>query len=862
MLSCFQLSAAGLSGWVRDTKGNPVPGATVYISELRTGTVSNSEGYYQVSLAPGVYNLTFQAVGFEKRVLKVSIIEDHYEELNIELQEGLFHIPEVRVYSGGEDPAYAMMRKAISLAPYYLQQASSYESEVYLRGSFVLDKVPKILGKGVSVSVNSQEAQVGETYTYESLNRLQFIAPDTFHHTIVSSRSTFSGLDDNSPIGYINSSFYENDNDLFISPLSPQAMRHYKFRYEGYSMDGNRVINKIRVIPRRKSQQLLEGDLYLVEGLWCIHSVDFSLETFFGVVNMRQMYAPVSDGIWLPVSHNFRIVASIMGLKGKANYMSSVKYLEVVRNMKLSPPALIADKLAVEPAPAEEVSKPVSTKDQRRMQELMEKENLSNRDMIRLAALIEKDSQRQETKRKEVLEIKSTYMFKIENDSLYRDSGIWESIRPIPLTLDEKRSFAVKDSLLAVSKDSLASDSATTAKKFTKILSQILDGPTFPREGAYKFRYGGLTDLSALGFNAVDGWRYGQKVGFEWQQDTLHRLKADASVGYAFARKKWYGELTLQQDYQPLRRGLIKVSGGTGAYDFKGDMGLNYLINMGASLLFKENYWRLYHNDFLKVSNEVDIANGLRLTTDIAWHNMAPLGNSTNYSFFYRDKEYYDNVVENRGVVNQNFDAQKALVWSAGLEYTPRQYYRIANGRKQALHSAYPTLTARVEQGLEALGSTADYLLLEGGIYKKADFSFKPSFSWALDGGYYLRNRQMHFSQFKHFQSSSSPLIFNDFTDGLFLLDDYEASTNSWYMRAGATYSSPWMLIKNLPFFSNRVWNENLHINYLHTPENPHYFETGYSISRIFMVGSIGVFAGFSEGSYSHWGLKAAITLW
>lgn len=266
MLSYFQLSAAGLSGWVRDTKGNPVPGATVYISELRTGTASNSEGYYQVSLAPGVYNLTFQAVGFEKRVLKVSIIEDHYEELNIELQEGLFHIPEVRVYSGGEDPAYAMMRKAISLAPYYLQQASSYESEVYLRGSFVLDKVPKILGKGVSVSVNSQEAQVGETYTYESLNRLQFIAPDTFHHTIVSSRSTFSGLDDNSPIGYINSSFYENDNDLFISPLSPQAMRHYKFRYEGYSMDGNRVINKIRVIPRRKSQQLLEGDLYLVEG--------------------------------------------------------------------------------------------------------------------------------------------------------------------------------------------------------------------------------------------------------------------------------------------------------------------------------------------------------------------------------------------------------------------------------------------------------------------------------------------------------------------------------------------------------------------------------------------------------------------
>jgi hypothetical protein len=249
LLASFQSAASSVFGLVRDPQGNPVAGASVYIVESRTGTSTNSEGYYEVPLLAGTYHLQFQALGFARREFKVTIPDGHQEELNVDLKEVLFQIREVRVYSGGEDPAYAMMRKAIGLAPYYLRQASSYEAEVYLRGSFILEKVPKILEKSLSVSVNDEAAKVGETYSTESLNHLKFIAPDTFHHTVVSSRSTFSGLDNNSPMGYINSSFYEGDNEMFISPLSPQAMRHYKFRYDGYITDGDRIINKIRVIP-------------------------------------------------------------------------------------------------------------------------------------------------------------------------------------------------------------------------------------------------------------------------------------------------------------------------------------------------------------------------------------------------------------------------------------------------------------------------------------------------------------------------------------------------------------------------------------------------------------------------------------
>ena len=80
------------SGWVRDTKGNPVPGR-LFISLSYELAQQEQSGILSGVFSTSFYNLTFQAVGFEKRVLKVSIIEDHYEELNIELQEGCFISP-------------------------------------------------------------------------------------------------------------------------------------------------------------------------------------------------------------------------------------------------------------------------------------------------------------------------------------------------------------------------------------------------------------------------------------------------------------------------------------------------------------------------------------------------------------------------------------------------------------------------------------------------------------------------------------------------------------------------------------------------------------------------------------------------
>lgn len=55
-----------ISGNIKDAKtGEQLIGATVYIKELKTGTVTNVYGFYSLSIAPGSYTLVYSYIGYE-----------------------------------------------------------------------------------------------------------------------------------------------------------------------------------------------------------------------------------------------------------------------------------------------------------------------------------------------------------------------------------------------------------------------------------------------------------------------------------------------------------------------------------------------------------------------------------------------------------------------------------------------------------------------------------------------------------------------------------------------------------------------------------------------------------------------------
>ena len=94
------------------------------------------------------------------------------------------------------------------------------------------------------------------------------------------------------------------------------------------------------------------------------------------------------------------------------------------------------------------------------------------------------------------------------------------------------------------------------------------------------------------------------------------------------------------------------------------------------------------------------------------------------------------------------------------------------------------------------------------------------------------------------------------FDNALMLMDYYEASTSEYWVTADVKLNASYLLIKFLPWFSERLWKESLGITYLYTPQTPHYVQLGYSLDEIFFLMDLGVYVGFQEGSYKGFGAR------
>ncbi|MGM0666203.1 MAG: DUF5686 family protein, partial [Bacteroidota bacterium] len=259
VLTVLNTGAQHLKGLIRDSEGEPVRYATVYINELKQGTTANIKGEYEIKLESGDYTVFFQSLGFSPEVINISIGSAD-KTLDITLSAQYYQIPEVRVTATGEDPAYGIMRKAIGLAPYHLNRVRHYQAEVYIKGSVVVNRIPRIVRRNInSGDINIRE---GDSYLIESMNRIEYEAPDTYRQTVIAQHSTFPDTreTDISPLDVVKASFYQPVlADIAISPLAPNAMSHYNFSYEGSTPQGPYIVNKIKVTPKRKSQQVFEG---------------------------------------------------------------------------------------------------------------------------------------------------------------------------------------------------------------------------------------------------------------------------------------------------------------------------------------------------------------------------------------------------------------------------------------------------------------------------------------------------------------------------------------------------------------------------------------------------------------------------
>jgi hypothetical protein len=560
---------------------------------------------------------------------------------------------------------------------------------------------------------------------------------------------------------------------------------------------------------------------------------------------------------WLPVSHKMQVNVDIIGVKAKVTYVSSLKYSEVTLNPNLpeayftstAAPKEETEELATE---AQEVSK-----EQAKMNELLLKEELTNRDVQKLSKLMEKETAKgdpDELDRSDELDQTRT-KFSVEEDALNTDSLYWNKVRPIPLTPEEHLTIRERDSIIGSPLRTTSSDTSRigSSKRKKKPLSWIALGHRYSwNKGRIRFSHGGLFDPDMLGYNTVDGIHYGQDLTFNWKLDSAHTLRSWFKASYAFQRKApmitWNWDLL----YAPMARAKVALYFSYTSSDFSGNSGIPRFTNAMYTLFMRENYMKKYEHIDATLYNRIDLSNGLVLTTSAIYARQNQLVNHSDYSFFYRDsKTFTDNTPWDYPADHPSLANSQKLLADIRLDYTPRQYYRIQNGRKELRGSPWPTFSLEYRHAvpLENTG-WADFNVISMEISQSMDAGLLSTFDWSVSSGYFLSKDAIHFSDYKHFKSSPLYIDMAGLNNALMLMDYYEASTSDYWFYADVKFNTSYLLIKFLPWFSQRLWKESVGIAYLHTPQSPHYVQLGYSLNEIFFLADLGVYTAFQEGKY------------
>jgi len=858
-------NAQVLHGRITDEAGMPMPGASVYVTGLRQGTTSNQDGFYEITLPAGTFTITWQFLGYTP-VIRNIIVEASDILADITLTEQLFEIPAVRVSSSGKDPAFFIMRKAIGMAPFHLNQVKMYKAEVYIKGGGKIDKIPKILQRQMKVEANETPIQEGQYYFMESVNVITFNAPDRYIHQVISSRSNMPASEsETSPMDYLQASFYQPViAEITISPLSPNAFSHYSYEFLGSSSQGDFVIDKIKVTPKRKSQQLFYGVMYIVEDIWAIQSLDLTNENMAGRVNIRQVYMPVEEGIWLPVSHEFRFDLAIVGVKAGASYNSAVKYLEVEPDRSLSPPSgyLTASSNV---SPTE-----IKTETQKEIEKIFSRDELTVRDMSRLAKLNEKNAARDRDKSLEIKE-KTTYI--IDKDTLRNDSVYWEKVRPIPLTTEEETSLPLEgpDSQALATRDTsklvinIGGGSEDNDKKpAMEAIKAVIRGKRWQVSEKIMIDYDGLVSLKAASFNTVDGLVLGSGMTMTIKTGENGRFTLSPSAKYAFGRDRLMWALNAGILYNPMTSGSVYIRTGSYSKEFS-PSGINPVVNTFSSLLFRENWMKLYNSTFFIAGHSGDLANGLNLNLSAMWEHRETLENNSGFSVFRPEKEYTVNLPENPFVTG-DVPGYGALAptdhyhasFTAELRYTPHQHYRISNGSRISAGSDYPTFTLTWKHGYNYNDTLSDqYDMLKANISRRDRFGALSEFRWRLTGGGFINRKNLQLQDMYFFNTQESPVLLNSFGDAFYLKPYYSISSPSFFSEAHVRYTTPWLLLKRLPGLSRTLMRENISIASLWTPDYGFYSEIGYSVSEIFFMAELGVFAGFHDLKFN----SAGVTL-
>lgn len=848
-ISFHSYSQNKLSGVITNDKGEVLPFATVFIKELNTGTTSNIDGYYEYQLAQGQYAITFQYVGYEAVTRQVSITGN--KKLDISLKPQVIMLQGVEVYAGKEDPAYTIMRKAIAKAKYHKQQIDRYTAEVYLKGTFRLVKSPFYVRK----MLEKEGVTEDRTFITESVNEVEYIRPNEYNEVV---KSVYTTGDDEgisvSPMQFVNGSFYDPEIAEAVSPLSPAAFSYYRFQYDGTFREGNYEISKIKVIPRSKGDKVFTGDLFIVEDYWSIYSLTLETSLAGIIFGVNQVYKPIKENAWLPVTHEFNIEGKVLGFGFEGQYLAAVSQYDITLNPELDLDIEVVDE-KVEKELAETLKDQFKNESNKETLEMLESgKEVTRKQLNKIIREYEKN-ERQESDEPEVVSVTT---FKVDSMAYKRDSSYWAQVRPVPLSKDEIKGYEITDSLAVVEKNERKGDTLNVKKDRAKFQ------PLHLITGARYRMAKGHFEIQSLKsqYNTVDGFNMDYTFGYDRTFEKGNWIEIEPTLRYAFSRETFSGFLTTKYGFGDRKtRNNLTFRAGRYIQQFNADEPIAPIVNTLASLMMERNYMKIFERDFVEgiYTKRVNPKLFIRLKADFSHRRQ--LFNTTDYRFWDVSGDRFTmNAPVNQDLPDTSFPAHQALTGEVSLTYEPIVKFRMYNGKRYKIDANSPKFTFTYKKGLpDVLDSDVDYDFVSLASSYDFNIGIRGLVNVRAEAGTFLNNESMYFMDYKHFIGNRLPVVTADPINSFRLLDYYNRSTQDEYVALNLHYQFRKFLVTQIPIVRLTGVREGFFVNHLATSNLKPYTELGFGINYIFRVLRVEAVTSFFEGQYQDFGIRIGV---
>ncbi len=781
LLLCQDFWAQSISGKVYNEDNEPLSFVNVYVRETESGTATNDEGFYIITLDPGPYQLVFSAVGYETQTLDVRVGDTNTEQ-DIWLKPSSVELDELVIKASKRDPAYEIIQNVIDNKKKYLSQVESFKCNLYVKATEIeeggrpkKEKAQKQKDweseddspvdadpfEQAKKRREEQAAEMAKINMIEMESILNYQYPNKYkeERTAYKLYGKKAGLFV-PQMGETDFNFYKNMVSLkdisevpIVSPISRTSILSYKYKLRETLEEEGQTVYKIEVIPRKKGNATCNGFLYINKDLWNINRLDLSFYKsglkFYDVFRLTQDYKQIEDSLWIPYRQAFYYETK-QGRYTNFKGNTLLVYSDYQKDFQF-PPKFFGNEIAF-----------------------------------------------------------------TSKEAYERDSTYWAELRPEALEEKQQKLVRYKDSIEVVHNSKEYKDSIQ--KEFNKVtVAELIYFGLGFRNNEKKTNWFVGPMLSLISFDVVGGFRTGAFVSYFRRLENGKMMRAFVYPTYGFRNKDPQGTVRAWFRYNPHKLADVNFEASR---SFTNINPYDAIINQ-----FKVSNYFL--NDQFNVGHRFEIINGLYFNTQFFFANRQSIEGYNTIRIF--DEEEYNTPLD--------FQTYQAFITDFSLSYTPKQKYMTEPKRKIVLGSRYPTFTFTHRKGWNnALSSDIDFDYLEFKIEQDLILGVFGNSKYTAKTGRFVNTQKLEFIDLKRFRESD-PYLFSNALNSFQLLDTSLISRDLFF-EVHHIHHFNGAIVNNIPFIKKLRLRAVAGAGFLWVKENNYrHEELMAGLERVFKLG-------------------------